>query len=361
MKNPHFASSLALALLSCTGEAATTYISPGYAAGGSTTNLVGGLTNTSLTWTRPTAFNQFRLPTTATSTGRQYDVKTFTPATTAAYEVTTNSGTLTNKSTFIYSGSFNANVPLQNLVTGSTGTGTFGTPVLEAGTTYSIVTTNTNAGTFGTYNLSLKQGVTSADAGNIPNGSATGRTFTINIADAGVITNFTSVKLHGLRAGEAGNLLATLTHVETGRTVDIADRITGDFLGSPDLNFGNMLGNFGTADYTFVDSGGSAYPSATSNVPPGTYNVHTGTTGFESSAANGLLADFVGESIAGTWRLTIADLDNNAAGNLTNMGAFSFTVDVAAIPEPTRLSVLAAASLLGLAQRSRRHRGRHLA
>jgi hypothetical protein len=343
-----------LLCLPAAGMAAlATYNSPGYAAGGATTNIVGGLSASSTTWTRPTAFNQFRTPTLATSSGRQYEAKTFTPATTAAYEITTNSGTLTAKSTFVYSGTFNALNPLQNLVVGASGTGTFATPVLTGGQTYTIVTTNTNSGTFGSYNLTLKQGVTSADVANVPNGSPAGSVFTINVTDPGTITSFSSIKLHGLRAGEAGNLLVTLTHLESGKSVDIIDRITGDFGGTPDLNFGNMLGNFGSSDYTFVDSGGSAYPSATGNVVPGTYNLHPGTSGFESSTLNGSLASFIGDSIAGTWQLKIADLDSDPAGANTVLSAFSFTADVVTIPESNTAALLLFVGL-GMLGRHRR-------
>jgi hypothetical protein len=333
--------------------ASMTFSSPGFSAGGASFNFTGGLSSSSPTWTRPTALNQFRTPTSAFSSGRQYQTQTFTPTTTAAYEVTTNSGTLTAKSTFIYSGNFNAAAPLQNLVVGSAGTGTFGTPVLSAGTTYTIVTTNTNAGTFGSYNITLKQGVTSDDVANIPNGDPNGRIFTINIPDTGVITSFTNIKLHGLRTSEAGGLLVTLTHMETGRTIDVLDRLTGDLFGSPDLHFGSMLGNFGSADYTFVDSGGSAYPGTTSNVVPGTYNIFSGTAGFENSSANGSLASFVGESITGTWQLRISDRESDSATDNTVLSGFSMVFDVSPIPEPACTAALALASAFFVIRRRR--------
>jgi subtilisin-like proprotein convertase family protein len=110
-----------------------------------------------------------------------------------------------------------------------------------------------------------------------------------------------------------GDLRFTLTHVETGTTVTLVDRP-----GSPQATFGFAEDNYGAPGpvyFALTDYAASTY-DVPAVAPPGINSV-TGNWKSEGS-----LAAFIGESAAGTWRLTAEDLENGDFGNIENFQIF---------------------------------------
>lgn len=131
----------------------------------------------------------------------------------------------------------------------------------------------------------------------IPDGSSTGINNTISIADARVIQHL-AVRL-GVTHPFVGDLRARLTHVETGTTVTLLDRP-----GVPATTFGCAGADISCTldDLTskpIEDQCGRSSPTLAGRLHP-----------------NGALAAFTGESLTGSWRLNIADLDALADGVL---------------------------------------------
>ncbi|WP_218081289.1 PEP-CTERM sorting domain-containing protein [Anthocerotibacter panamensis] len=160
--------------------------------------------------------------------------------------------------------------------------------------------------------------------GSIPDNSPTSPlTSSVTFTDSFAIDSVT-IALNNLSHTFVGDLIATLTHVETGTSVDLFNRITNNNGVNPDSS--NLGGT-----YTFSDSAPISFLTA----------VRSGGTNFVvptgSYAPTGLLSAFIGESSLGTYLLTISD---NAAADVGTLGSFTLTLNPAAataVPEPATL------------------------
>lgn len=151
--------------------------------------------------------------------------------------------------------------------------------------------------------------------GNIPDNNAAGISSTINVTDTANITAFDNIMVTGLTHTWVGDLVATLSH--NGVVVDIFDRVGR----TTTAGFGNS-GDFTattTQSYTFVASGGTAFPTS-GNVVPGTYNLFANGTAGQSSTATDTFSNFVGQSVAGAWTLNISDRASSFTGSFVSWG-----------------------------------------
>ena len=185
---------------------------------------------------------------------------------------------------------------------------------------------------------------------SIPDNNAPGASSTIVVPDSFSITDIT-VTLNSLTHTWIGDLIATLTHVDTGTTVSLFNRIGRVSAAGDASNFG---GNYSFNDaftgniWAVAASGGSSFV-----IPSGNYFP----TGAGSSTLVPMLTSLSGELSSGTWRLTISDnqqLDTGALGSwtLNLQGNPSSPVSV---PESTSGLGLLALGLLGAAAAFKRH------
>jgi hypothetical protein len=183
----------------------------------------------------------------------------------------------------------------------------------------------------------------------IPDNNPTGASSDIVVTD-----NFSSsditVTLTTLNHTFIGDLIATLTKVDTGTTVSLFNRIgrVGTGLGDSSNFSGTYRFNDAfSGDIWVVAAGGNS----TFNVPGGDYYP----TAVDSGVIVPILPAFAGASSAGTWRLTISDnavIDTGSLGSwtLNLVGASSPT----AVPEPGSLLGLLALGLVGAGSALRR-------
>ncbi len=123
----------------------------------------------------------------------------------------------------------------------------------------------------------------------------------------------------GLTHSLLGDVIATLSHGN--KTVDILDRVRG----GGDFKYGSHTHLNG--DYTFVTTGGAdfdayAVPREPTGTMPTDVDYATVPVGNTSpfggvSDANGLLSDFQGMSVSGTWSLNISDRISSFSGSFT--------------------------------------------
>ena len=185
---------------------------------------------------------------------------------------------------------------------------------------------------------------------NIPDNNATGASSTIVVPDSFSITDIT-VTLNNLTHAYIGDLIATLTHVDTGTTVSLFNRIGRGSGGGDSSNFG---GNYSFNDaftgnlWAVAASGGSSFV-----IPSGNYFP----TGAGSSTLVPMLTSLSGELSSGTWRLTISDNGNGDTGAL---GSWALNLQgnpssPVSVPESTSGLGLLALGLLGAAAAFKRH------
>ena len=232
-------------------------------------------------------------------------------------------------------------VPNRNGVTTTNDSGFRFTVV--GGQTYNIVTSSYTAGAgngAAFYNEVRSLPIPAVPATPtyaIPDNSMTGVSIDLVIANTDVIQSVDSVDLINLVHTWLGDLVVTLTHVETGTTAELIDRVgrttTSGFGNSGDLN----------GNYSIVD-GGAAWP-ATAAIAPGTYTQFSNGTAGESLVGGNPLSVFVGESLAGTWRLTVKDLGSGDTGSIS---AFCLNVTV---PAPGSLALLGLGGLVATRRR----------
>ncbi len=190
---------------------------------------------------------------------------------------------------------------------------------------------------------------------NIPDNNATGASSTITVPTSSnfSITNIT-VTLNNPIHGRIGDLIATLTHVDTATTVSLFNRIgrVGSGLGD-DSNFA------GGNNYSFNDaftgdlwsvaaSGGDSF-----NIPSGNYFP----TGADSGTLVPMLTSLGGSQTAGDWRLTISDnelFDTGSLGSWT-LNLEGTPIAPVSVPESNSVLGLLALGLLGTAAAFKRH------
>jgi subtilisin-like proprotein convertase family protein len=185
---------------------------------------------------------------------------------------------------------------------------------------------------------------------SIPDNNAPGASSTIVVPDSFSITDIT-VTLNSLTHTWIGDLIATLTHVDTGTTVSLFNRIgrVNIFADSSNFNGTYSFNDAFTGNiWAVAASGGSSFV-----IPSGNYFP----TGAGSSTLVPMLTSLSGELSSGTWRLTISDnqqLDTGALGSwtLNLQGNPSSPVSV---PESTSGLGLLALGLLGAAAAFKRH------
>lgn len=181
----------------------------------------------------------------------------------------------------------------------------------------------------------------------------------INVTDSFNIASFDSVSI-GLTHTFVGDLIATLTHVPTGTTIDLFNRVGRDGSG-----FGSSSNLNGTYTFTNLASYGPlntlrdavAGQNDSFDVPSGFYNP---TTSFSvgTEPVTNLNTAFDGLNVSGIWRLTISD---NAGGDTGNITSFSFTVNdsgsnsvATPVPATAPMALLAFTGFVALRRRYRR-------
>jgi hypothetical protein len=181
---------------------------------------------------------------------------------------------------------------------------------------------------------------------NIPDNNATGASSTIVVPDSFSITDIT-VTLNSLTHTYVGDLIATLTHVDTGTTVSLFNRIGLVSSGAGDSS--NFGGNYSFNDaftgniWAVAASGGSSFV-----IPSGNYFP----TGAGSSTLVPMLTSLSGELSSGTWRLTISD---NVAQDTGALGSWALNLQGTPIPESSSVLGLLALGLLGAGAALKRH------
>lgn len=179
---------------------------------------------------------------------------------------------------------------------------------------------------------------------DIPDGEPAGVFSDISITDAFSITNV-RVTLNDLNHPWVGDLIASITHLETGTSVDLFNRI------------GRVSGGFGdssdfSGDYAFDDAftgdlwAVAAALDGNQVIPSGEYFATTA-----GSSAQTFLSVFNGQSTAGTWRLSMSD---NAGADVGYLGSWTLTLTHADAPEPSTLLLGMLGGLLGLGIARRR-------
>ncbi|HXH61369.1 MAG TPA: proprotein convertase P-domain-containing protein [Fimbriimonadaceae bacterium] len=166
-----------------------------------------------------------------------------------------------------------------------------------------------------------------------------------------VIDSVDSVVLAQLTHTWLGDLDITLTHVDTGTSVHLfqyiqgdGDTINGD---STDVGDAPQAGNltFLTTATTSVEDAaallGNAATIADGNYRPTQQTDGTSVTNAPNSV-NTSYAGFVGESLDGTWRLTITD---KAAGDTGALGHWELHGTGTPVPEPASLAALGLGAL----------------
>ncbi|MGD9691921.1 MAG: proprotein convertase P-domain-containing protein [Phycisphaerales bacterium] len=147
---------------------------------------------------------------------------------------------------------------------------------------------------------------------------------TITVTEAAMVTNVT-VQITSLVHNWLGDLSASVTHVPSGRSAMLFDRI-GYTIGTPDGDGTDFVGH-----YTFADGGTNLVtlviqlPSSTA-VASGTYAA----SGAGGSAVS-LATTFAGVSAAGDWRLTIK---NSGSHDTATFGSWKVGIETNPLPTP---------------------------
>ncbi len=171
--------------------------------------------------------------------------------------------------------------------------------------------------------------------GAFPDGGGPGNPLTsdIVVGDTGGIVDV-SLTLNGAVHSFVGDLIVTLTHVESNTSVVVVDRP-----GVPEFSgFGwayNLAG-----DYTFSNAGTVTWDDVNGGVQDTGFNIASGVYASENS-----LTAFNGLDSAGTWRLTVSD---NAAFDTGSMAGWTLSITV---PTPATAGLFGVAGLAALRRR----------
>lgn len=210
---------------------------------------------------------------------------------------------------------------------------------LTAGTTYQIVTSSfdnsVTAGTFynevrslGTPAIPGIPGIPGSPIINIPDNVNAGVSLDLVVPNSvvGNLVSFDSLDLTNINHTWIGDLIITLTHVESGTSAIVLNR-AGSIAG--DASFlSDLAGN-----YSFSDAATGAFSNANPVNAPGAY------------APANPLSVFAGISAAGTWRLNISDRASLDTGSFSAFGV-TFT-----IPTPGTAALLGLGSLVATRRR----------
>jgi subtilisin-like proprotein convertase family protein len=156
----------------------------------------------------------------------------------------------------------------------------------------------------------------------------------------------------------AGDLVITLTS-PGGQTADVLVRpgvATATGFGNGDnLGSSNSSSAPGTALYTFVNAGGTAFPTATASgglIASGTYNRASAAnaTVVTGGASGNDFSVFNGTDLNGVWTLTIRDL---ASGDTGTVASWSLDIASRPVPAPGAAAMLGLGAI-GAARRKRR-------
>ena len=180
----------------------------------------------------------------------------------------------------------------------------------------------------------------------IPDGDPTGAFSDIVVADNFPINDIT-VSLNLITHSWIGDLIVTLTHIDTNTTVDLFNRagvLTAGFGDSSNLNGSYNFNDAFTGDlWTVAGSGNDFFV-----IPGGDYFP----TGAGSSAEVPMLTTISGLQSSGTWRLKISD---NVPGHVGTLGSWSLNLQgssPASVPGP--LPLLGAGAAFGWSRRLRK-------
>ncbi len=170
----------------------------------------------------------------------------------------------------------------------------------------------------------------------------------IIVTNLGLVTSFNSITLSNLSHPYIGDLVLELTHVDSGTSILFMNR---PYKLSATVGWGSGSGLNGT--YTFDGNLTSTYNASDSIwraatnftiVPSGTYaasaNAFTGSANTSYVPVN--LNVFAGESISGTWELTIRDESLNDIGMFDS---WQFNAAFEAVPEPTSPALIIVSAL----------------
>ncbi len=192
-------------------------------------------------------------------------------------------------------------------------------------------------------------------------------TSTVTITQNEIIEEATFT-IEGLSHRWAGDLVARVEHVESGRSVTLFSRIGKDNRNVGVGSHTNFQGDYAFSDATlnrlWDEAGSNSSDYVLRNLEGNVQNpqtnpgIYRATTGIrvgpggvdESDVTLSINNVFGGQSTAGTWVLDLSDR------NATVEGSFrEFKVDfVTAVPEPSTLVLLMAAGMAGIGIRRRR-------
>ena len=158
------------------------------------------------------------------------------------------------------------------------------------------------------------------------------------------------VGLNGLQHSWLGDLVVTLTHVESGTSVSLFGTVGGGLFGSPAQMDGFYTFNDGVYNPAVPAQGNlwAAASAAGTGVVPGGFYYATNNASPDFVSMN---AAFAGITSAGTWRLTVEDTFPSFDDGVLAKWTISLTGDV--VPAPGAIALLGLAGLAG----SRRRRG----
>lgn len=173
---------------------------------------------------------------------------------------------------------------------------------------------------------------------SIPDNNVAGALSTITFTDNLPISDIT-VTLTGLSHTWMGDLIATLTHVDTNTTVSLFNRVGRISTGPGDSS--ELEGTYRFNDAFTGDLWATAASLGGSGIIPGGDYFATGAN---SSSEVPILPAFSGDLSGGTWQLTIADGLSGITGSL-NSWALEIETPMGAVPEP--LTMLGVGTAVG--------------
>lgn len=155
----------------------------------------------------------------------------------------------------------------------------------------------------------------------------------IIVADTGGILDL-NVSLLGATHTFVGDLIISVTHVDTGTSVTLVDRP-----GVPDFSVFGWAYDLG-GDYTFDDDASTTWQDVNGGVQDTAFVIATG-----SYLGEGALSAFNGIDLSGTWRLSISD---NAGADTGQIQGWSIT---AVVPSPASVAMLGMGGLVAARRR----------